>query len=176
MTNPRDLISELQATHAKASLDDAGSFERMVPQLTALADLLRETYQASVKKEIVTVIAKLKKGGDLAPADVAVVESFMVGDAEAYTRLENDFQSWVAELGRLMGVLGQLSNRLEGRGPLEALGEVEDARRVLGDIDNFLEQKERVTRFRHSIAQGIDDDRRNMLIELLQELLESPGI
>jgi hypothetical protein len=53
---------------------------------------------------------------------------------------------------------------------------VEDARRVLGDIDNFLEQKERVTRFRRSIAQGIDPERRKMLIELLQELLESPGI
>ena len=176
MKNPRDLITELQATHARASLDDVGSFERMVPQLTALADTLRETYQASVKKEIVAVIAKLQKGGDLSPADVAMVESFIVGDAEAYTRLENDFQSWLAELGRLMGVLGDLGGRLQGRGYLEALGEVEDARRVLGDIDNFLEQKQRVTRFRHSIAAGIDDERRKMLIELLQELLESPEI
>lgn len=176
MKNPGDLIRELQATHARASLEDAGSFERMVPQLTALADGLRETYQASVTREIVAIIAKLKAGDDLLPADVATVESFMVGDAEAYTRLENDFQSWVAELGRLLGVLGDLSGRLQGRGALEALGEVEDARRVLGDIDNFLEQKERVTRFRRSVAAGIDSERRNMLIELLQELLESPGI
>ena len=176
MKSPGDLIRELQATHARASLEDAGSFEGMVPQLTALADTLRETYQASVTKEIVAVIAKLKAGGDLAPADVAMVESFMVGDAEAYTRLENDFQAWLAELGRLVGVLGDLSGRLQGRGALEALGEVEDTRRVLGDIDNFLEQKERVTRFRRSIAQGIDPERRKMLIELLQELLESPGI
>ncbi len=176
MKNPRDLITELRATHARASLDDAGSFERMVPQLTALADTLRETYQASVSKEIAAVIGKLRKGDDLAPAEVAMVESFMVGDAEAYTRLENDFQSWVAELGRLMGVLGELAGRLQGRTLLEALGEVEDARRVLGDIDNFLEQKERLTRFRRSIAAGIDDERRRMLIELLQELLESPEI
>ena len=44
------------------------------------------------------VIRKLQAGDDLGPPEVALVESFVVGDAEAYTRVENDFANWINEL------------------------------------------------------------------------------
>ncbi len=176
MTDPRQLITQLQAAHARANVDDVGSFETLVPRLTALADTLRETYQGSIQNQILLAIGKLERNGTLVPEDIAAIESFMVGDAEAYVRLENDFQSWIAELARLVGVLGEMQSRLEGRVLLDALGEVEDARRVLGDINNFLEEKERVTRFRRTVAEGITPERAAMLIELLRELVASPEI
>ena len=53
------------------------------------------------------------------------------------------------------------------------MGEVEDARRVLGDICNFLEQKERVARYKRTMAQPLDGTRSAMLVEILQRQLAS---
>ena len=109
----------------------------------------------------------------MSEADIGVVEGFMIGDAEAYTRIENDFESWTGELGRLVTSLADKSARLQGPLLLDAMGEVEDARRVLGDICNFLEQKERVARYKRTMAQPLDGARSGMLAEILQRQLAS---
>jgi hypothetical protein len=41
---------------------------------------------------------------------------------------------------------------------------------VLNDICNYLQQKERVTRFRKTVADGLTPERTQMLIEILKEL------
>ena len=96
----------------------------------------------------------------------------MVGDAEAYVPL-NDLQGWLAELGRLVEVLAGLGANLDPPRLLDALGEVEDAQRVLGDICNYLEEKDRVARFRNTIAQGLDAGHAKLLAELLRQKLVS---
>ena len=58
-------------------------------------------------------IAKLRAGGTLDGGELALAEGFMVGDAEAYVRLENDFSSWLTELDRLVTVLIHLRAWLE---------------------------------------------------------------
>jgi hypothetical protein len=67
-------------------------------------------------------------------------------------------------------VLAGMSSGLRGSGWLDALGEVEDAHRVLNDICNYLQQKERVTRFRKTVADGLTPERTQILIEILKEL------
>jgi hypothetical protein len=172
----KEMIAALEATYAGARLDDIGSFQRLTDPLAALRENLRETYQRSVADPVRAVIAKLKSGAALTPADVKLVEDFVVGDAEAYIRMENDFQSWVAELARLIKVLSEMKGRLVGDVVLDALGEVEDARRVLGDICNYLEEKERIARFKRTMAASMNRDRAEVLIEILKEQLESPLI
>jgi hypothetical protein len=169
MPDARALIQQLQSVHAAAKVDDVGSFERLTDPIVNLTEALREGYQTSIQGQVLAMIDKMR-AGTLTQADLTTIESFIVGDAEAYTRLENNFQDWVAELGRLVGVLGVMSGSLTGTGWLEALGEVEDAHRVLNDICNYLQQKERVTRFRKTVADGLTPERTQMLIEILKEL------
>jgi hypothetical protein len=171
MPDARALIQQLQSAHAGANVDDVSTFERLTEPIVQLTEALREGYQASIQDQVLAMIDKLRAQALLSPDDLAKIESFIVGDAEAYTRLENNFQDWVAELGRVVGVLGGMSGSLgSGRGWLDALGEVEDAHRVLNDICNYLQQKERVTRFRRTVAQGLTPERAQMLIEILKEL------
>jgi hypothetical protein len=170
MNDARALIEQLQSAHASAKVDDVGSYESLVNPIVALTEALREGYQASMQEQVRALIDKMRAGTSLSPADLATMESFIVGDAEAYTRLENNFQDWLIELGRLVGVLGGMSEGLQGSGWLDALGEIEDAHRVLNDICNYLQQKERVTRFRKTVADGLTPERTQMLIEILKEL------
>ncbi len=170
MKDARALIEQLQTTHAKASVADVGSFESLTDPIVTLTEALRAGYQTSIQAQVLGLIDKLRADAPLTPSDLAMAESFIVGDAEAYTRLENNFDEWVAELGRLVGVLGGMSGSLQGSGWLDALGEVEDAHRVLNDICNYLQQKERVTRFRKTVADGLTPERAQMLIEILKEL------
>lgn len=173
MPDPATQIRKVQAAHAGARLQDVGSFQSLTPHLTVLASALRETYQMSVATPIMAVIAKLKGTAELSPADITVIEGFMIGDAEAYTRVENDFQSWIGELERLVKSLSDKGDRLEGSAILDAMGEVQDAQRVLGDICNYLEQKERVARYQRTMSQPLNPEGRAMLVEILQRQLAS---
>jgi hypothetical protein len=174
MAEAEALIRALQAAHAGASADDVGSFYKLSGPLKGLSTVLREDYQRSVAGPIKRVIDKLDDGKELTKEEIDLVESFVAGDAEAYTRLENDFQAWVTELGRVVKVLGDMGTAgLQARALLDALGEVADAQRVLSDICNYLEEKDRVTRFRRAIAEGIDRTRAKALIDILKRQLES---
>jgi hypothetical protein len=173
MPDPATQIRNVQAAHAGARQQDVGSFQSITPQLTKLANALRENYQMSVATPIMAVIAKLKGTAELSPDDIKLIEGFMIGDAEAYTRMENDFQGWIAELDRLVKSLSDKGDRLQGPAILDAIGEVQDAQRVLGDICNYLEQQERVARYRRTTAQALTPEGRGMLVEILQRQLAS---
>lgn len=173
MPDPATQIRIIQAAHGGARPDDVGSFQRLTPQLTQLAGALRESFQSSVATPVRAVIGKLKAGTALTSEDVALIEAFVVGDAEAYTRVENDFQNWIAELARLVKSLADKSDRLQGALLLDAVGEVEDARRVLGDICNYLEQQERVGRYKRTMAKALDPASASILVEILERQLAS---
>jgi hypothetical protein len=170
MKDARTLIEQLQSIHARATVDDVGTYQVLIDPIVELTEALHAGYQASIQEQVRGIIDKLRAQVALCDADLAMVESFIVGDAEAYTRLENNFQDWIGELGRLVGVLGGMRDGLQGSAWLDALGEVEDAHQVLGDICNYLQQKERVTRFRKTVADGLTPERTQMLIEILKEL------
>ena len=78
MSDPATQIRKVQAAHAGARQQDIGSFQTLTPQLTALANALRETYQSSVATPVTSVIMKLRAGGALTPDDIKVVEGFMM--------------------------------------------------------------------------------------------------
>jgi hypothetical protein len=170
MNDARALIQQLQSNHAAASIDDVSSFERLTDPIVKLTEALHQGFQASIQDQLRSMIDKLRANAALSSAELATLESFIVGDAEAYTRLENNFPDWVGELTRLVGVLGAMSDNLQGSGWLDALGEVEDAHRVLNDICNYLQQKDRITRFRKTVAAGLTPERTQILIEILKEL------
>ena len=168
MPDARALIEQLQAFHARARIDDVASYERLTDPIVKLTEALRESYATSIQVQVRAIIDKMSANAALSQADLAQIETFVVGDAEAYTRLENNFQDWIAEINRLVGVLGSM--RMSDSTWLDALGEVEDLHRVLNDVCNYLQQKERVARFRRTVAEGLTPERTQVLIEILKEL------
>jgi hypothetical protein len=168
MSDARALIQQLQAVHAEAKVDDVGSYQQLTDPVVKLTEALREGYAASVQDQLRALIEKMGKNAPLSQADLAQIETFIVGDAEAYTRLENNFPDWIAEIKRLVGVLGGMT--LSGNGWLDALAEVDDLHGVLNNVCNYLEQKDRVARFRRTVAAGLTPERAQMLIEILKEL------
>jgi hypothetical protein len=173
MADAIELIGKLQRLHSHAKVEDAASFAQMTGALVDLSDELRESYQQVFVEPVKAIIDKLRKACPLDEGELALAERFMIGDAEAYVRLENDFQGWVAELDRLVTVLIHLRARLDPPQILDALGEVADARRVLGDIVNYLTERERVERYRRTMAEGLDPRRALQLAELLEQKLAS---
>ena len=96
MSDARALIEQLQAFHAQAKIDDVGSYQRLTDPIVKLTEALREGYSASVQDQLRAVIEKMNANAPLSQADLTQIESFIVGDAEAYTRLENNFPDWIA--------------------------------------------------------------------------------
>jgi hypothetical protein len=173
MADAIELIGTLQRLHSHAKVEDSGSFARLTGALVDLSNELRESYQKAYVEPVTAMIGKLRSGQTLDAAELALAEGFMVGDAEAYVRLENDFQAWLNELDRLVTVFIHLRARLEPPTLLDALGEVEDARRVLGNICNYLAALERVERYRRTMADGLVGERARLLADLLQQKLDS---
>lgn len=134
---------------------------------------LREHIQAVTEDQIHVVIAKLKRKDVLNESDMGYLKLWIVGDAEHYHTLENNYQDWLKELDRLVAEVDKSAPdelNFETAARLRAL--IFDAVRVLGDIQYFLKQKERVENFTAATAE-IDPEERDMLIKLLQGKLKS---
>jgi hypothetical protein len=72
------------------------------------------------------------------------VRLWMVGDAESYTRMEDDLKDWLAEFNRLAGVLKDFEAKPETLpNLLNVHGLWRDAMRTAADISDYLEEKAR---------------------------------
>lgn len=130
---------------------------------------VRERIQEMTIKRMRTVISKLDENKDLLADDLECVKLWIVGDAESYTRMENNFQDWISEFERLKGVLAKYTGSdLSADDLVKLQGVLEDALRVSADIANFLEKKERIKKFETATQDPASLDR-----EILKKVLES---
>jgi hypothetical protein len=137
----------------------AEDFNRVRATLATARDEVREALQALTAEAINKILTKLDKQELLAPDERNLVGLWIVGDAEGYTKMEDDFQEWLEEFRRLSGVLESYTGRsLEPQNLVEAYGVLEDAIRVAADIAFFLEKKERLERFNAAINSWTEDD------------------
>jgi hypothetical protein len=101
---------------------------------------------------------------------------WIVGDADAYTAMENDYQAWLAEYDRLIGVLASYQDKSLSAGEIMKLqGVLEDALRISADIGNYLEKKERIDKFHAAIGDQASLDR-GVLRQILETKLNSPDL
>lgn len=146
-------------------------FTRVGAELSQLKAKVREELQAATAGEVTRILKKLEDGQPLSSEEKEVVGLWVVGDAQGYTKMENDYQTWLAEFKRLSGALAAYEGQEASlRTLVEAHGLLEDAVRVAADISHFLEMKERVTRFTNSINSLTKDDAR-FLAEMLKSML-----
>ena len=150
-----------------------GAYAQANMSLNDMKNRIRERFQELGTGEIKPVIEKLESFEPLSEGEKEAVRLWMVGDAESYTRLENNFKDWLAEIERLAGVLKAYEAKEETLANLlNVHGLLRDAMRVAADISDYLEEKDRVARFEKAITQLNQSDA-ELIARLLRAKLSS---
>ncbi|MCL4503614.1 MAG: hypothetical protein M1438_17440 [Deltaproteobacteria bacterium] len=157
-----------------ASYPSADKFSEAGVALVKARKAIREELQQMTARAMQPIIAKLRQNQPLGAEEKDLVRMWIVGDAAGFTQKENDFLEWLAEFKRLGDAIQQVE-RAPSTLPqmLDLHGNLEEAVRLAGDIQFFLEEKERLGRFEQAI-QNLSKDDAEMLASILQEKLNSP--
>ncbi len=159
---------------AQESMTD-GAFQRAGSVLNKCKNIVREEFQSATSPQIKEIISKLSDQEPISDQDMDLIKLWIVGDAESYTKMENDFQGWLDEYERLRTALNDYENKeCTAEDLLKRHGILQDATRVNYDIANFLEQKDRIQKFESAITGSLDKDGRAFLARILSDKLNSP--
>jgi len=174
MTIFSNLSERINESFGKAErIADPASYQRIGAIFSNAEVQLREYIQDITKEEIKGVIGKLESGREITPEELKFIKLWIVGDAEYYVKLENNFNDWLLELKRIVGEINRMKDlelNVKNASHLRAL--LEDGKRVISDIAFFLEKKERIRNFEEATLE-IDKEERSLLIKLLKRKLIS---
>lgn len=160
-------------TKARTAMMDS-AFQQAAIAVSDAKNAVREALQEKTCEQMTEIIEKLQSGDPVTDEDVALVRTWIIGDAEAYTKMENDFQQWLSEYDRLERTLTDYENRdCSSEDLLKLYGILEDVTRISYDIANFLEKQERITKFEAAVADGLDYRERDLLARMLKKSIES---
>jgi len=166
-------ISRVMEISAQSSADD---LDRVGANLDAAKNQVREIIQDLTGPQMEAIVKKLEKGEALAQEEKDYVRSWIIGDAESYTRVENHLQAWLQEFRALQSaVQGYEDREVSVQDLLNLHAILEDAVRVAADIEAFLEKKERIERFEKTI-QSFDKEDASFIISILKGQLESEEV
>lgn len=150
------------------STDDIEMVERQIGKLDTI---VREAQQSMWAVEVRTAIRRLENNETLSEADLDVVRTFLISDAEQYLALENNFDDWVGELRRLLNDIAQRAAQIDRNNIAELRGVLKDMTRLVPDIRNHLDEERRVLIF-HNAVRALDPESRKTLARLLRDQLE----
>jgi hypothetical protein len=157
-----------------ASSPSADTLSQAGMELVKARNAIREELQKLTAGAMKPIIHKLRKNEPLSVEEKGLVEMWIVGDAEGYTKMENDYREWLEEFRRLGRVIGDQATVPSALPEiLNLYGSLEDAVRLAADIQFFLEEKGRVDRFQQAI-QNLSASDAELLANILQEKLASP--
>ncbi|MFQ5963461.1 MAG: hypothetical protein ACE5KZ_04165 [Candidatus Scalinduaceae bacterium] len=160
--------------NARNSMSE-GAFQQAGSALSAAKNIVREEMQKETSSRIEETINKLQSNRQIAAEEIALIKAWIVGDAEGYIKMENNFQDWGNEYERLEKLLKNYENKVcTAEDLLKLHGTLEDAVRVNHDIINFLEKQDRIKKFESAIADGLDKNERDTLVKVLMRKLQSP--
>jgi len=151
------------------TIDDFVRFERMLNEVAAVT---RETQQSMWATEAARTIKSLENGEPLTEADKDLIRTFLVSDAEQYLTVENNYGDWLSELTRLVADMKARACTADRHTIGELRGVLKDAIRLVPDIRNYLDEKQRVEKLSAAL-QTLDPAAREMLAKLLREQLRS---
>lgn len=166
-------ISQIMAVSEKSSADD---LDRVGATLATAKNQIREAIQDLTGAQMEAIVQKLEKGEPLTQEEKDYVRSWIIGDAESYTRVENHLQAWLREFKALQSAVQSYEGQevtVQNLSNLHAI--LEDAVRVAANIEDFLEKKERIERFERSI-QNIDKEDVSFIVSILRGQLQSEEV
>jgi hypothetical protein len=152
------------------------AFQQVASILNNNKNDIREAIQKETSTEIKNIIDNLKNKMAISTEELELIKLWIVGDAESYTKMENNFQNWLQEFKRLETVLKEYDNIDCSLNDLFKLhGTLQDAIRISYDIANFLDNKERITKFEKA-ASNVSNLDTNLLVRILTAKLQSPDL
>ena len=155
---------------------EEGHLNRITAPLTALENDLREQFQSDTSPQIETIIQKLESDVEIDDSDLVLIRLWVVGDAQAYVEMENDYKGWLSELNRLFSVIENKKSEESNLDNMYKLsGTVRDASRVIGDIIFFKRQQERLENFENA-SKNLNPENKVTLANILKRKLQSDGI
>lgn len=161
-------MGEAQEKMSDTAFQQAGSI------LDNNRSLVREKFQKDTSIQIKRIIEKLSEQQTISSDEINLIKLWIIGDADSYTKIENNFQDWLDEYDRLKKIIRNYENKdCSDEDLLKLHGILEDAIRVNYDIANFLEKKDRMQKFESAISDGLDKEEREAFIEVLSGKLSS---
>ena len=174
MVNLQEFYPMMNGSFADAQkTEDADAYMRLAAIFSEFEGQLREYIQDSSKDAVGGIIKKLEAGQEISNDETQLIKLWIVGDAEYYATLENNFNDWTQELKRLMDQINLMNNPQPdpvAASNLRAM--LRDGMRLLPNIIFFLDQKTRVNNFAVSVAT-LDTEGKLFLIRLLKNKLTS---
>ena len=156
---------------------DLESLEKVKDPLAALRNHVRESLQANLRESITDIIRKLKRDEPISVNDLQIIEKWLVGDAQYYTEIENNFQDWKKECKRLANILDSYSSaeQVEDEAKMFRLNALlTDLEFTLHDVIRYVYSLNRVKSFRERAGSGeISREDKRALAELMERQLYS---
>ncbi|MFP4473486.1 MAG: hypothetical protein ACLFPX_06430 [Candidatus Omnitrophota bacterium] len=168
------ILEKVKQDYEDVTADGGGNaYSRLSTIFEELDGYMREQMQAMTSQDIKAIISRISAGEDLSSEDLALVKMWIVGDAETYTRLENNVQEWKKELDRLVNEINEMRDKpADVQTAVKLRGLFRDGVRVISDIFFYVEQKDRVARFQEATRQ-LDAQERALLVDLLEQKMSS---
>jgi hypothetical protein len=174
MADFRDLYARINDSFYDSDRKgDAISYNKLAMIFSEANNQLREHIQDISREEIRKIIQRLEEGEKITTEELKLIRLWIVGDAEYYVEVENNFSDWLSELKRIVDEVNRINEAepsLETASHLKAM--LEDGKRVIYDIIFFLERKERIENFENATRE-LDKDERDLFIGLLRSKLTS---
>ena len=170
----KEIITKLNEDYRAAVAAGRGeSFSKLSTIFEELGKDMREYIQEESRPQVEEIIKRLKKNQPLSDADKKMIRLWIVGDAESYTLMENNYSDWLKELERLMFEISKFGKeRLDVTEASRLQALFRDGARLLVNIFYYLEQKDRVHQFEETTRE-IDEQERQLLIRLLEQKKQS---
>lgn len=147
--------------------------DALIQSFSNLSNGLREAIQAATAPQVEALIPRLNKNETIGASDIDLMRLWIVGDAEAYVKEENNFDDWVKEAQRL---IQQVGKKQSGSMDVDAMNDLQgvarDAIKTLSNIENYLDSVERTHNFEASIKQ-LTKQNKQTLATILQTKLTS---
>jgi len=163
-----------QAMQQAQADNTSESYGYVATELVKSKDGVRQAIEQATAEAVAAIIGKLENNQPLTEAEKQTVKLWVVGDAEGYVKMENNFQDWLKEYRRLLDIIaawevknGSVQELVEVHGVLEDTIKVADA------VSHYLEDRERVARF-ESAMTNMNDEGRNFIAGMLKSMLASP--
>jgi len=179
MDNVSPVKTTIKAALEQAARCVASETSENYDALDALAQTLdgqaREALQS--KLDLASLLPKLKQEKPLTPDDLKTLELLIVGDSESFVKYESDLPHWKTEVQRLVNELnGVASSSADVDGLLHVRAVCQEMRRVIPDVVYYLDDKERIERFRNATAGPLDAEGYRVLAEIVTAMISSDKV
>ena len=150
------------------------SYGYVATELVKSKQGVRQAIEQTTAPEVAAIIGKLENNQPLNQTEKAMVKLWVVGDAEGYVKMENNFQDWLQEYRRLLDVIADWEGKTGSVQELvEVHGVLEDAIKVADAMAHYLEDRERVARCETALSNLNAEDNK-FIAGMLKSMLDSP--